>query len=163
MVCHFIRSRHPASRPVTHNLDLSHFESQTIQSRSDPAFLEPPLSHHHKLLFQSFPSAGTHWEGKMPGKSPETIITYTDFPAELISTIPFWNLLTGEDCCEYSRIYILHNSSSVFSLHTITHTNLTCAEDSRAREKFYIQIPQSRIDELLFQEPTTKISAPNSK
>ncbi len=34
---------------------------------------------------------------------------------------------------------------------------------TRAREKFYIQIPQSRIDELLFQEPTTKISAPNSK
>jgi hypothetical protein len=34
---------------------------------------------------------------------------------------------------------------------------------SRVREKFYIQIPRSRIDELLFQEPTTKISAPNSK
>jgi hypothetical protein len=33
----------------------------------------------------------------------------------------------------------------------------------RAREKFYIQIPQSRIDELLFQEATTKISDPNSK
>jgi hypothetical protein len=33
----------------------------------------------------------------------------------------------------------------------------------RAREKFFIQTPQSRIDELLFQEPTTKISAPNSK
>ncbi len=31
------------------------------------------------------------------------------------------------------------------------------------REKFYFQIPQSRIDELLFQEPTTKISALNSK
>jgi hypothetical protein len=34
---------------------------------------------------------------------------------------------------------------------------------SRARQKIYIQIPQSRIDELLFQEATTKISAPNSK
>jgi hypothetical protein len=33
----------------------------------------------------------------------------------------------------------------------------------RAREEFYIQNPQSRIDELLFQEPTTKISASNSK
>jgi hypothetical protein len=33
----------------------------------------------------------------------------------------------------------------------------------RVREKFNIQIPQSRIDELLFQEATTKISAPNSK
>jgi hypothetical protein len=33
----------------------------------------------------------------------------------------------------------------------------------RVREEFYIQNPQSRIDELLFREPTTKISAPNSK
>ncbi len=33
----------------------------------------------------------------------------------------------------------------------------------RAREEFYIQNPQSRIDELLFQEATAKISAPNSK
>jgi hypothetical protein len=33
----------------------------------------------------------------------------------------------------------------------------------RAREKFYIQNPESRIDELLFQKATTKISAPNSK
>jgi hypothetical protein len=32
-----------------------------------------------------------------------------------------------------------------------------------AREEFYFQIPQSRIDELLFQDPTTKISAANSK
>jgi hypothetical protein len=33
----------------------------------------------------------------------------------------------------------------------------------RAREEFDIQNPQSRIDELLFQEATAKISAPNSK
>ncbi len=33
----------------------------------------------------------------------------------------------------------------------------------RAREEFHIQNPQSRIDKLLFQEATAKISAPNSK
>jgi hypothetical protein len=33
----------------------------------------------------------------------------------------------------------------------------------RSREEFYIPNPESRIDELLFQEPTTKISTPNSK
>jgi hypothetical protein len=31
------------------------------------------------------------------------------------------------------------------------------------RVEFYIQNPQSIIDELLFQEATAKISAPNSK
>jgi hypothetical protein len=35
--------------------------------------------------------------------------------------------------------------------------------NTRVREEFYIQNPQIRIDEILFQEPTTKISAPNSK
>jgi hypothetical protein len=33
----------------------------------------------------------------------------------------------------------------------------------RVREKFYIQTPEYRIVKLLFQEPTTKISDPNSK
>jgi hypothetical protein len=35
--------------------------------------------------------------------------------------------------------------------------------NSRVREEFYIQNPQSRIDELLFQEATAKASAPISK
>jgi hypothetical protein len=33
----------------------------------------------------------------------------------------------------------------------------------RAREEFYFLIPRKRVDELLFQEPTSKILAPNSK
>jgi hypothetical protein len=55
---------------------------------------------------------------------------HIDFPAESTSTIPFWNLLTGEDCYDYSQTHSPNKSSSVFTLHTITHTYQICAEVS---------------------------------
>ncbi len=66
-------------------------------------------------------------------------------------------------------MFQIHESGSVSDSLVLTefkNNNFTIiggTKINRAREKIYIQIPQSRIDELLFQEATTKISVPNSK
>jgi hypothetical protein len=109
-----------------------HLTLEVRQSKAD--LIQPFWNHHsftmhHQLLFQSFPISRNQLRGE---DAREISSNHShQFPSRITtSTIPFWNLLTGEDCYDYNQIHSPNKSSFVFSLHTITHTNPTCAEDS---------------------------------